>query len=158
MVTTAAGKSWLTTGIGMGPKYRRYVMVRTLIFWLGLLIFAGSLVVFNIWNNRWLYIIAAIIWFISSWDASYMLFKARTYRVKGSQLALEMTQGRWFFKRQTIFLSKIYSVEFRQNILMQHFDIATIIVKTVDHDVDIAGLATTEAHDLQNWLNSHAAR
>lgn len=41
---------------------------------------------------------------------------------------------------------------------MQHFDVATIIVKTVDHDVDIAGLATTDAQDLQNWLNTHAAR
>lgn len=142
----------------VGQKYQMYRIISALIFWLGLGIGVGILVMFDIWTNKWLYIAAGGVFLVSVVSLIHALVTAKTYHVQTTAVALEINQGRLFRKQQTIFLNKIYSVAFAQNVLMQKLNLAKLVVKTVDHDVDIDGLSAGDAQELKDWLNANASR
>lgn len=157
MIHNLDKESFLENYVFVTDKYIYYLIVNSICFSICLFFFAGSLFFFNIWTNIWLYIVVGFIFFITIWDLIYSIFKSLRYRIKVTSLVLEIVQGRIFLKKQIIFLNKIYSVEFRQNILMKYFDVAKIIIKTVDHDIEVQGLSTLNASELKDWMNNHAS-
>jgi membrane protein YdbS with pleckstrin-like domain len=137
----------------LSKKFMNYTLVISLIFLSIFILFVTPILIFIFGLQiKYLIYLAVIFIVFIIFDIFYNYYKIKNYYIKFQNQKLIIHKGRIFTTDQIIYLTKVYSIEIKQNIISKKYFLLTINIKTIDNTFDITGLHYDDALHLLKFL------
>ncbi len=143
-----------TKKIKLTPKYTSYNWLISIAYVIISIPFFFLLFYWFSWNLKYLYIIIILTFLLCIVEFISQVVKKKSYFVMLKEDRIIISKGVIFHSRIEVFYSKIYSIEYKQNVISQKFDYYQISFRTTDMEFSITGISQRDREEISKFISA----